>query len=175
MIDQTFAPERSFQPSPSQVSWPGLAGPGHGVEAPDQRARAHVVGADVAGGAARRELLQERARDDEVAVDRRRRGDARACALRPGVGHARAQVHHAALAEVGAQAARARVEGDEPAVGRAVEDAAVGAVGGLPVGDAAMRPARARASRRARRRVERQSSRPVSPSRAITRPDGVER
>ena len=86
-----------------------------------------------------------RARDHEVAVDRGRRGDLE-LRFRPGLGHSGAQVHQAMLAELVAETAGLRVEGDEPAVRRAVEDAAKGAIRGLPVGDAAVGTApRARA------------------------------
>ena len=144
---------------------PGLSLARHGVEPPHELSRAHVPRADVAARTARHAFGHERAGDHEIAEDRRRR---RHAVRARHVGHAGAEVHRPALAERRHGTSGARVERDEPAVDRAVDDASVARAVGrspLPVRDAAVRRA---------------GTRPLAPSVRVERPAlsprlGVER
>ena len=118
----------------------GLAGPRDGVEAPDQFAGAHVVGADVPGRRRRGPFAQPHAHDEQVAVeDARRRGLQREAAHIPA--EVALEVDRSAFAEGGHTPSRPRVEAMEEVV-VAVEDPPVRAVG--PVDQPAVHAALAR-------------------------------
>ena len=112
-------PRVRSSPVPPGVGLPGLvaglARPGHGVEAPKHLARARVESPHVAARASGVAVAHQAARHDHVAAHRDRRGQA-VLRLGKAVGHARAQVHLARLAEARVGLAGLRVHGKEPAL-----------------------------------------------------------
>ncbi len=120
---------------PRVVAW--LSRPRHGVEQPPLLSRPHIKRAHVSGRATRHALRRHGADDDQVAVNRRRRGHAVLLALARV--DARAQIEDSACTERPTQPPRRRVNRHESTVTRPREDRGLGAVGALPQRHTAMR------------------------------------
>ena len=151
---------------------PELPGPRHGVERPHVLAGARIPGAHVAGRAALRKFLRGRARDHEIPIDQRRRGQSvlgsrRVCGGRRRRDVRRLEIDDAARDRSRSPAPDLRIERDEAAVARSEEDSrrVLGIAG--PVLDAAQRRLPGPGTSYA------QTSRPVSGSSATTRRYGV--
>ena len=113
------------------------------MEDPLHRAGARVEAAHVTGirFTARQEgVLHDAADYDRVADDRQRLRMREARAV-DGAAERAAQIDRAAVAEIGVERARARVQCDQQQVMSSDEDAGVGAGVALPVRDAAVVPA----------------------------------